>query len=1061
MSLSAGTAAGRPALRLKLYRSLRRCLRAGGLLCLAQPAFAQGGVGHAATGGRTNATDSVPSRAAVVVSARPREFTIARVAVPATMPVGEPVAFEIRALGGATIISRVSGALPAATDARALLITFGVPARASAGRAPVAEVLFTTRSGLREVVRVEVEIAMVHALRLDLLQQAVGSKPGGQIVLRYRLTNGGNAADTVAVRYDVPHDWKVSEQIDRNGIVVPKGASLERQAVVHVPNSANGGSFSIEIHAANLAGVAQADEKLYVEIPSARQGPGSKAIAIATSISSTTGSAGGGSALMGLSFGGTLYRDVSIAVDATSAPALSEQGRYRLSSLGQFPQPPNVMFSAGPGRLRIGGVGASFSELTGQGAGGRGVSLGWESPTLSVKSAFAGPRLGFGAHAATSLDELEAPIVAGARVSKLLTPGLWVTGTVAHLDEGSTLFSRKLDVVGVGTLMPALFGGALESEVAVRKYSGGSGLGLFSEYTRTSARERMQFRALYAPGGATAYAGANGSLSGSLSHALSERWQLGTQGWYTRNHGSNGEAAHSMGASLSPQHFLRKDLSVGLDLGGSAQSLESQGVHFGSKETHASTMLNYALGAGTSLNVASTIARITRGLSFDSLQAGDLSSGRASLVTQISKGTERFGTLVASALMSRDESNTVGLPRQNQLILRLDRFPIYFPGGSYLYATGLVQRLGWFGDRPSIATLRGDITAELPLNFSVSFTADRNPQVSVPGTGPWSTSLRLSRTNYLTVPSFLRYGARRGLVFQDLDGNGVQDAGERGMGGVIVRRGDQQVTTEEDGSFKLANTAGQRTERLKIDPRTLPAGWMEKGTPLSEAEGKKVQAIGIIPTSSVRLHFIANRADLGVAGALDFTRIVVAARDSLGRSYLAQPVDSTTQLFAALPPGTYQVNVDPSSAGAQLQVSQAPTTFRVGAERTGHDYEVLLATRTVKLKTFGASSSAGDTERNGAPATLAAGRQRAMPGALPRRSTGAVADTVSLQEAARSRPPATPIPSPVPSVAAPDSARRPVHVPPSSSIRGPAIPLASRARLDALGILFSCTATCS
>lgn len=696
---------------------------------------------------------------------------------------------------------------------------------------------------------------------------------------------------------------------------------------------------------------------------------------------------------MGLSFSGAIFRDVQLSVDATSAPALSEQGRYHLSSLGQFPQPPNIMLSRGPARLRIGGVGASFSELTGQGAGGRGTSFGWESPTLSIKTAFAGQGLGFGSATPTSLDT-DAPQVAGVRVSSRVAENLWVTGTVAHLDEGKAVMSRKLDAVGAGVTVPSMFGGTFEGEMAYRKFADGAGLGLFSEFTRTAARERAQFRVVLAPGGTAAYAGSRAAMSGYLSHQLTKKWQLGGQGWLTENSGTEGESARSLGAGVMPQYFLSEGLSLGLDVAGSRQSIESHGASFGNDEQHVSTTLNYALSKQTAFSLTGTGARVTRGLAFDSLVAGDaqLTTGRASVLAQVARGTEHFGTLLLTAQASRDESNSVGLPRQHQLSLRLDRFPVYFPGGSFLYATGIVQNLGWFGDRPSVTTLRGDLTAELPLNLSLTFAVDRNPLVSVAGAGPWSTSLRLSRTTYLTMPAFLRFGSRSGVVFEDLNANGVQDEGEVGMAGVIVRRGDQTVTTEEDGSFHFTNAEGLHTERLKVDPRTLPAGWMESGTPISEEEAKKVKAIGIVPTAGVRLHFIIRREDLGITGPIDLTRIVVVARDSMMRTYLAQPSDSVTQAFSALPPGSYAVSVDPSAAGSALQVSQAPTNFRVGAERSGHDYEIVLATRSVKLKTFGHPQD--KTPATNAPATPKPAAINMPNSALPRRSTGAVADTV-------------------------------------------------------------------
>lgn len=938
--------------------------------------------------------DSTGARATgVLVRAVPRAFTIARVPVPPGFLADRAVQYAVRAVGGAAIISRLHGTLPPATPVdtvpRAILVTFGVPARAPAGRSPVAEVTFTAgEGGATATVPVAVEVLVVHALALDLVQQAVGTRPGATIALRYRITNQGNAADTVRLTYGLPYDWRVTGR-DTVTVVVPSNSAVSGEAAVRVPNTATSGSYSVDLLARDRAGTV-ATERLSVEVPSSRQLPTSRAIAVSTSVSSTTGSAGGGSALMALAFNGTLFRDVRLDVDATSAPALSDRGRYRLSSLGQFPTPPNFTLTQGPRRLRLGGVGVSFSELTGQGAGGRGLSFGWESENLSIKSALAGRELGFG-NASTIPGEAEAPAVAGARVSGRVAPDLWLTGTVAHLDEGKVAFGRQLDVLGVGALMPTFFGGTFENELALRRYADGAGVGLFSEFTRTAARERLQLRLVEAPGGAQAYAGANRALSAALSHALSERWQLGTQGWFTQNRTTTGEQASSTGLSVSPQHFINHSFSVGVDVGGSHQNLAARGASFGNDEQHLTTTISYVAGTQTGVSLGTSLARISRGVSFDSSFASSaLSSGRQAVTAALSRGTEHFGSLLFTAQASRDGEYTVGLPRQNQLAMRLDRFPVYFPGGSHVYATGLVQRLGWFGDRPSVTTLRGEMTAELPYGIGLTFSVDRNPLVSVAGAGPWSTALRITRVNYLTVPGFLRSGARRGVVYQDLNGNGVQDPGEPGMSGIIVRRGDQYVTTEEDGSFRFEAAPEPHTERIRVDPRTLPAGWMERGSPISEKEAKSVKAIGIIPTSAVRLHLIARRDDLGAAGAIDLTRVVVTAKDSLNRVYLAQPQDSGRQAFAALPPGNYQLTVDPSAAGAQLQVSQAPAGFRVGAERAGHDYEVVLTTRTVKIRTFGTSPASPTTPSAGARAAPA----RPSNARLPRRSTSALADTV-------------------------------------------------------------------
>jgi len=368
----------------------------------------------------------------------------------------------------------------------------------------------------------------------------------------------------------------------------------------------------------------------------------------------------------------------------------------------------------------------------------------------------------------------------------------------------------------------------------------------------------------------------------------------------------------------------------------------------------------------------------------------------------VSQGSVRLGTLTLGTGVSFDGSNTVGLPRQNQVTVRLDRFPIYLPGGYNIFATGIVQRLGWFGDRPSVFSMRGDLTAELPYQLALGLSVDRNPLTAVAGAGPWTTSIHLGRTTYLGIPAFIRYGSRKGTIYEDLNANGIRDRGEPGLGGVIIHRGDDYVTTDADGSFKFTNGPNTRTQRLQVDPRTLPAGWMDRGVPLSETAAKKVDQIAVVPTTAVRMHVSIRNADADYAGKVDLTAVVISAKDQSGRTYLAQTTGTGVQVFSALPPGDYRVDVDPSAAG-QLQVATAPTQFTVGASQEGKEYDVELQTRAVHVKTFNTSTTADPR-----PLQVTAGATKQPTDSAHARpslrSTGAYADTVPLEEAKKLRP---------------------------------------------------------
>jgi hypothetical protein len=977
----------------------------------------------------TRAVDPAPVASGIV----PRSFQILKVAVPSTIPAAADVTYEILPADGVSVISARRGTIAAAGE-RIVLLTYGVPAQAKAGALHVATAVFSA-AGRTDSVDVSVVVATVRNVGVDVLQRARGTKPGGKIPLRFRLSNRGNASDTVHVRYELPYDWRTTDHRDSVTIVLPPGGSTVEQATISVPNTAGGGSYAIDVAATSADSATRAADKIYVEVPTIHQTPTAKSLALNTTYSRVAGVSGSQSALMAFAFSGQVYRDITLSVDATSAPALTENGRYKLSSLGQFPQPPNIGVSSKEWRARVGGVGASFSDLTGQGAGGRGFAFNVDKPTFTVSSVVAGDGIGFSNRSAG--DTTAGPTVVGARVGGQLLGKSWLVGTAAHLDEGSLPGARQLDVASVGTITPGLLGGTLENEVGFRKYRSGSGLGFYSEFTRTKEDDRLQVRALYAPGGTEAYAPANASLTAFMNRKVNDTWRLGGSLWSTSNKVTGTESARSTGFAVDPYYALTPTATLSMDVGGSSQQLTTGGIQFGNGEIHVSPILNVATHARTNLSVVGTVARITRDVATDSLGSiHGLSSMRTAAQANLSQGTPWLGTLTLSGSLSQDASNTVGLPRQNELSLRLDRFPLYVPGGYNLYATGLVQRLGWFGDRPSVFTVRGEVVAELPWNFTLGLSVDRNPLIALPGSGPWTTALRIGRTTYLGIPAWLRYGSRKGVVYQDLNANGLQDPREPGLGGVIVRRGGDYVTTNDDGSFKFTNGPETRTERLTIDPRSLPEGWMDRGAPTREADAKRVKAIGVVPTSAVRIHLAVRREDSGVAGKIDLSAVVVTAKDGAGRIYSAQTLDAVTQAFSELPPGDYQLAVDPSAAG-QLQVVSAPPGFHVDAQSGGQELAVELQTRAVKIKTFPSTPSTPPPGANRpAPSRPDTVGSTADSVTKRRRSTSAVADTVPLDEARRSRPAPSTSPTPLPPTR-PDTLAKPAAIAPLDSTSHP------------------------
>jgi hypothetical protein len=78
-----------------------------------------------------------------------------------------------------------------------------------------------------------------------------------------------------------------------------------------------------------------------------------------------------------------------------------------------------------------------------------------------------------------------------------------------------------------------------------------------------------------------------------------------------------------------------------------------------------------------------------------------------------------------------------------------------------------------------------------------------------------------------------------GRVFEDTDGNGVQDKGEPGLRGVVVVVTDSAgvlhtVTTDHTGAYSVTVVPGSTT--ADVDERSLPSGYIQtSGTDPSSA----------------------------------------------------------------------------------------------------------------------------------------------------------------------------------------------------------------------------------
>ncbi len=148
------------------------------------------------------------AQVAVRAAGAPGTYQVLAVAVPASFPADRRVAFEVVPAGAARLLGALHGELgPTSGGGRVVVLTVGVPAGARAGREQVARVRFSGEGGSAIDVPVELDVSRVRRASLTVAQGVFATRLGERAAVRYRLTNTGNAPDSLFVRTTVPPGW--------------------------------------------------------------------------------------------------------------------------------------------------------------------------------------------------------------------------------------------------------------------------------------------------------------------------------------------------------------------------------------------------------------------------------------------------------------------------------------------------------------------------------------------------------------------------------------------------------------------------------------------------------------------------------------------------------------------------------------------------------------------------------------------------------------------------------------------------------------------------------------
>ncbi len=913
-------------------------------------------------GAAPNVATRIRVAATEYVTAAPRSVQLVGVAVPAELRQLDSIAFSVVRAPGAAVNGPRDGYVRSA-DGRVLL-SVSVPSQSLAGRLRVAEVRYVDpRDGSTVIVPVEVLVDAVHAISVLSAAPLTHAVQGRRTTVRLVITNAGNIEDTVRLSLAVPERWRGRVRDDKPIVLAP-GVVLARDVELTAPSEQLGTS-NVIIHAirgSEQSVVADEQQRTLVLPVEVLRANSASAFGPALGVSYSAAQQPGQPLMDSWAFtlSGPLAGSVSISATWTQRAVFGTPGLSRIGGGQLFP---SLALLHPRWRLDVGNAVADLGDLAGMVRNGRGVSASYNDSTWQFSALLARPYAldaGTLSDGTAQLATRYGGVLAGARLGTVRNGLAW-TSTISHLRD-PLLMRAQLDAITLGVDRRPRDGFTARGELAWRNWLGDAGAGASAEFANRSDDRDWRVRAAYVPGGSRAFARAQSDVTVTGTQRLGTT-RIGFVGYYAADR-DDGERAYgdsnatgdfpaagsryasrqeTRGVAVLPQWRLGQTASLGIE----ARLSQSES---GNVSTQMSTM-SQVLGLFTSARIAAITATSSasythalRDLQFTDVAPTALDESQLNWTAQLLWPMAHGVFDVYSSLQRRMGAAAIS-DGQHDVVLRAERLAVPYLDGR-VHVSAAVGRSTSLSTGSAVVTQRVGLASSLPFATYLRLDFERNPFVGVRGASGWSTALRIERS--FGAPGFLRGGRGTGVVFEDLNGNGVRDGGERGLAGVIVRVGADVMVTDQGGTYRLTRTGGGVPV---IDERSLPFGLMIAPQHTLAAVGASTTGsdIAVVPVGSVevRLELAADSTTSRLP--LSWAGVSVAARDATGRRHIARVLPDGRAVFEALPSGVYQLEVDGSAASEPLSVQGVAPSFTLAGQRDTQIVRVLLGPRRVRL----------------------------------------------------------------------------------------------------------------
>lgn len=821
---------------------------------------------------------------------------------------GDSLAYVIRPAPGVRLFIPPTGTVgTVAGQPIRVPITVGVPAGAPAGHLVVADVELAW-GGAREEIALAVQVMAIRGIEFLVDTDLATAVPGATIEIDYRLRNRGNAPDTFRIDVAAPSTWP--------GIVAPP------VQVVAAGQTATG------VIRVRLGGVALRGEEHLIRVTA--EGRGVR------------------------------------QTQSTRVVVVGEESR--MGNLATVPGSVFVGSSTGPG------TGGPDIALTAAGEVRPGTQVSVDvrhvdqlSPAAAFRGALSGPRLRVG---------IDAPSWS-ARAGDVFVASDLVTGPFAH-GRGVQGSASRGGVAGeaIGARPWSYHGGAEDGHILRASGRYRTGLGTFGATVGSMRRQDAFLGAYSQAGGMLTY---RFQASGHRVQAEAGVMRVGSEDDTTS--GAAGEVRY---------FFDRGRLSVAAHARKVPATTNRTSSH--GDEVFASTSVLLTTGIAATGWVYATEAPLVTGGPHTASRGGAggfrirlpyrasariLGTYRANEViggtmpTRTTRSIRVGGNApVAGIVLEGDlETGTTGLDvdrpfRSAGIGGRWNRNGQWAWAGITHYDVGLGPALTSLDLNGSVrflgAELQGGLNNRLNSSdllaattfwssASVPVRAMTRVMVGIEHRGasldsPWRFALGASRSLAVPLP-YTRAPVLRGVVFEDLDGDGVRGPGEPVLAGVEVIFGALRATTDADGAFRFYDTG---RGLVSLDPTRLPAGYVVPLHAPLPTHGHI--EIPVIRAGAIQLRVFLDRDGDGAMDAQDryAAGVIVSVIDRNGtpRDAVTDPTGSVR--FGGLAPGTYTVMVRrPAPDGRPVPPVHLEVTVEPGKTV---DRLVALPLRTMEIR---------------------------------------------------------------------------------------------------------------